>query len=83
MQQATKLPDARKDKRLLIVFCTALFLIFCVGAIFSAITHDGSRRGKDQSNTFLQLIAGGNKLMQETSRAGAVLSAGKLERSSR
>jgi hypothetical protein len=48
-----------------------LFLIFCVGAIFSA-----TGGGKDQSNNISQLTAGVNKVMQETSRAGAILSAG-------
>jgi hypothetical protein len=76
MLQAVKLPDARKGKRPLIAFATALFLIFCVGAIFSAITHESSRRGKDLSNNISQLAAGVNKVMQETSRAGAILSAG-------
>jgi len=76
MLQATKLPDARKGKRSLIAFSIALFLIFCVGAIFSAISHDSSRRGKDQSDNISQLTAGVNKVMQETSRAGAMLSAG-------
>jgi X-X-X-Leu-X-X-Gly heptad repeat protein len=83
MFQAAKLPDARKGKRSLIAFSIALFLIFCVGAIFSAISHDSPRQGKDQSDNISQLTAGVNqltagvnKVMQETSRAGAMLSAG-------
>jgi hypothetical protein len=76
MLQAAKLPEARKGKRSLIAFFIALFLIFCVGAIFSAISHDSSRRRKDESNNISQLTAGINKVMQETGRAGAILSAG-------
>ena len=45
MLQATKLPDARKGKRSLIAFSTALRLIVCVGAIFSAISYDSSHAG--------------------------------------